>query len=108
MIVVWRDPIPVGARHGSRFRVFDAETGVDLSDECIFYADDEAALYRRNLGGHEGHYCWDSRTKKRPVGRIPGEFLEVAWEEVRRPIVLVENREGGYVTPKRIKFREFT
>lgn len=102
--------------HAIRFDIRDAVTGESLMKECIFWADDEAGVYRRHLGGVTGKYVWDRRTHERISGRFwkneaEHEDLtanaEVAWEEVRRPFVLVE-RDGGYVTPKRINFREFT
>jgi hypothetical protein len=90
--------------HARGFAVFDAETGESVR---FFYADDEAGLYRRRLLDANGRrYIWDSRTKEPPrmpcfgECETPDEFLEVAWEEIRRPIVMIETgRYRGYMTP---------
>jgi hypothetical protein len=82
--------------HAKRFSTFDAETGECLDRERIFYADDEAGLYRRHIANEAGQgYVWDSRDNRRLTGTfgdprnpVPDECREVAWEEVRRAIVI--------------------
>jgi hypothetical protein len=59
----------------SLYRILDAETGKDLNHMRIFYADDEAGLYRHYLADESGFLLVD-------------EGGELRWAEVRRPIRL--------------------
>jgi hypothetical protein len=81
------------AEFAGRHSVFDAVSG-----ECLdktspwFYADDESGILRRRLRDENGkRYVWDRRTRQRlhpPIVGVPSEDIEVAWEEVRRAIVI--------------------
>jgi hypothetical protein len=75
--------------------VVDAETGEPI---CVYYADDEAGVYRRYLDLNEGkpgprqYYSRHKVTGELPTRRFSdmprdeAEQYEIAWEEVRRPI----------------------
>jgi hypothetical protein len=73
--------IPKHPEHGALYDVIDLDTGKPLD---VFYADDEAGVYRVYLKSPRGHYY---------IG--PG--LEVAWEEKRGRIKVIKAKESPRV-----------
>jgi hypothetical protein len=64
--------------HARRYDIVDTATGRSMADQSIFYADDEAGIYRVYLRDARGVFRFD-----------PFHPDEVAWEERRGTFRLV-------------------
>jgi hypothetical protein len=65
--------------HARRYDIVDAATGLSMADQPIFYADDEAGIYRVWLTDADGCYYADD----------PYNLDELTWEERRGNFRLV-------------------
>jgi hypothetical protein len=78
-----------------RYTIHDAMTGESLDNNLIFYADSDRGFYRCYLKDQTGNpYLWDRRIKQPPIPQTPQKYIEMAWEQVNRPIAIFL-REGG-------------
>jgi hypothetical protein len=84
---------------GNKYTVLDAQTGKSLDDDLVFYVDSDRGFYRHYIKGPSDQpYYWDRRTKEQAIEETPKKYLELAWKQVNRSVVIFlreEKEEGG-------------